>query len=38
MDAVMMNFVVIGEMAEKLSETFKLSTESKIDWHKIKPE
>ncbi|MFA6401432.1 MAG: HepT-like ribonuclease domain-containing protein [Salinivirgaceae bacterium] len=34
-DAVMMNFVVIGEMAEKLSETFKLSTETKIDWYKI---
>jgi uncharacterized protein with HEPN domain len=35
-DAVMMNFVVIGEMAEKLSEIFKFSTETKIDWHKIK--
>ena len=35
-DAVMMNFVVIGEMAEKLSEEFRLSTESKIDWFKIR--
>jgi uncharacterized protein with HEPN domain len=35
-DAVMMNFVVIGEMAEKLTESFKTNTESKIDWFKIK--
>lgn len=33
-DAVMMNFVIIGEMAEKLSEEFK-SSESQIDWSKI---
>jgi uncharacterized protein with HEPN domain len=33
-DAVMMNFVVIGEMAEKLSDEFK-SNESQIDWFKI---
>ena len=35
-DAVMMNFVVIGEMAEKLSENFILETETKIDWFKIR--
>jgi uncharacterized protein with HEPN domain len=35
-DASMMNFVVIGEMVEKLSEEFILSTENKIDWLKIK--
>jgi len=35
-DAVMMNFIVIGEMAEKLTEEFRLSTNSKIDWFKIK--
>ncbi|MFW5759330.1 MAG: DUF86 domain-containing protein [Bacteroidota bacterium] len=34
-DAVMMNFVVIGEMADKLSEEFKSSTEWQIDWIKI---
>ena len=35
-DAVMMNFVVIGEMAEKLTEDFKQSTDSQIDWFKIR--
>ena len=35
-DAVMMNFVVIGEMAEKLTEDFKLKTENQIDWFKIR--
>lgn len=35
-DASMMNFVVIGEMAEKLSEDFRLETGSEIDWAKIK--
>ncbi len=35
-DAVMMNFVVIGEMAEKLTEGFKQSTDSQIDWFKIR--
>ncbi len=35
-DAVMMNFVVIGEMAEKLTEDFKKSTESQIDWFKVR--
>ncbi|MDA3842855.1 MAG: DUF86 domain-containing protein [Candidatus Kapabacteria bacterium] len=35
-DAVMMNFVVIGEMAEKLSEDFIIETETQIDWFKIR--
>ena len=35
-DAVMMNFVVIGEMADKLSLEFRDSTESEIDWLKIR--
>ncbi len=35
-DAVLMNFVVVGEMADKLSVDFKSSTESKIDWYKIR--
>jgi len=35
-DAAMMNFIVIGEMAVKLSEEFKKSTEAKINWFKIK--
>lgn len=35
-DATMMNFIIIGEMADKLSDEFKNSTESQIDWFKIK--
>ncbi len=35
-DAILMNFVVIGEMADKLTEDFISSTESKIDWFKIR--
>ena len=35
-DATMMNFVIIGEMAEKLSSDFIAETENKIDWFKIK--
>ena len=35
-DAVMMNFVVIGEMADKLSQEFRDSTETHIDWLKIR--
>jgi len=35
-DAVMMNFVVIGEMAEKLTDDFKHSTEAEINWFKIR--
>jgi uncharacterized protein with HEPN domain len=34
-DATMMNFVVIGEMVDKLSDEFK-KEHSKIDWIKIK--
>jgi uncharacterized protein with HEPN domain len=34
-DATMMNFVVIGEMVEKLSDDFK-KNHSKINWVKIK--
>ncbi len=35
-DATMMNFVIIGEMVEKLSSDFLTDTENKIDWFKIK--
>jgi uncharacterized protein with HEPN domain len=35
-DAAMMNFVIIGEMAEKLTDEVKYSTEATIDWFKIK--
>jgi uncharacterized protein with HEPN domain len=35
-DATMMNFIVIGEMAEKLSDELRSATESEIDWFKIK--
>lgn len=35
-DATMMNFIVIGEMAEKLSEQFIEDTKSEINWLKIK--
>lgn len=34
-DATMMNFVVIGEMVDKISDDFKRK-HSKIDWIKIK--
>ncbi|MEA2060895.1 MAG: HepT-like ribonuclease domain-containing protein [Thermodesulfobacteriota bacterium] len=34
-DAVMMNFIVIGEMVSKLSEKF-IETHSQIDWLKIR--
>ncbi len=34
-DAVMMNFIVIGEMAAKLSEIFTDSTNNTFDWPKI---
>ncbi len=33
-DAVMMNFVVIGEMADKLTHEFVDTTSCSIDWHK----
>ncbi len=35
-DATMMNFILIGEMAEKLSDEFKEDTESQIDRYRIK--
>jgi len=35
-DAVMMNFVVIGEMAEKLTQDLKNSSDFRIDWIKIR--
>lgn len=35
-DASMMNFIVIGEMADKLSDTIILETSDKINWLKIK--
>ena len=34
-DATMMNFVVIGEMVDKISEDFKIKN-SNIEWVKIK--
>ena len=35
-DASLMNFIVIGEMVEKISDRLKNATENEIDWHKIK--
>ena len=35
-DAVMMNFIVIGEMADKLSNEFIDNTYDKINWLKVK--
>ena len=35
-DACLMNFIVIGEMVEKLSEDLIVKTEVEIDWFKIK--
>ena len=35
-DASMMNFVIIGEMVEKLSEGYILETKDYIDWFKTK--
>ena len=32
----MMNFIIIGEMADKLSDEVKHSTEPIVDWFKIK--
>ncbi|MFV0592869.1 MAG: DUF86 domain-containing protein [Draconibacterium sp.] len=34
-DAAMMNFIVIGEMADKLSDNFINSTNNIFDWPKI---
>ncbi|MDP2889997.1 MAG: DUF86 domain-containing protein [Bacteroidota bacterium] len=35
-DATMMNFIVIGEMVEKLSDDFILATGEDINWTKVK--
>jgi len=35
-DASMMNFIVIGEMVDKLSEELISETSDKIDWLKVK--
>lgn len=35
-EASMMNFIIIGEMAEKLSDEFRDNFSSQIDWYKIK--
>jgi len=35
-DASLMNFIVIGEMVEKLSEELIDATKNEIDWFKIK--
>jgi len=35
-DASMMNFIVIGEMVDKLSEDLLTATSDKIDWLKVK--
>lgn len=35
-DATMMNFIVIGEMVEKLSDDFISATDKEINWTKVK--
>ena len=35
-DASLMNFIVIGEMVEKLSNELKDASEKETDWYKIK--
>jgi len=35
-DASLMNFIIIGEMVEKLSDEFINDTENQINWFKIK--
>ena len=35
-DAVLMNFIVIGEMVEKISLELRDETDEKINWNKIK--
>ena len=35
-DACLMNFIVIGEMVEKLSDEFITDSNTEIDWFKIK--
>jgi uncharacterized protein with HEPN domain len=34
-DAAMMNFIVIGEMADKLSDEIKKETAYRVDWRKV---
>jgi uncharacterized protein with HEPN domain len=34
-DAVMMNFILIGEMVERISDAFKMS-HTEVDWKQIK--
>ena len=35
-DASLMNFIVIGEMVEKISIQLRDASENEIDWHRIK--
>ena len=35
-DASMMNFIIIGEMSDKLSESLLRETANQIDWQKVK--
>lgn len=35
-DATMMNFIVIGEMVDKLSELYLEGNAQAVDWHKVK--
>lgn len=35
-DATMMNFIVIGEMVDKLSNNFISETAKQIDWYRVK--
>jgi len=35
-DGTMMNFIIIGEMVEKLSDNFISKTDNEINWTKVK--
>jgi uncharacterized protein with HEPN domain len=35
-DATLMNFIVVGEMVDKLSEELKNATRNYLDWNRIK--
>jgi len=35
-DATMMNFIVIGEMVDKFSDSFLDETSNKVDWYQVK--
>jgi uncharacterized protein with HEPN domain len=35
-DATLMNFIIIGEMVEKLSDLFLIDTSKYINWKKVK--